>query len=140
MPRYRTGEIEVHGLKELAQALKELGGDLPRELRETNKAVAAKVADSARGRAHALGSTAAHVAPTIKASAGAQSAAASFGGVPEAAGAEFGGRGRPTTQQFLPHRGTEGYFVFPAIRDEAPHIEDEYRESLDKLIRKAGLA
>jgi hypothetical protein len=31
-------------------------------------------------------------------------------------GAEFGGRGRPTTQQFLPHLGTVGYAFWPAVR------------------------
>jgi hypothetical protein len=33
-------------------------------------------------------------------------------------GVEFGGRQRPTTQQFLPHLGTTGYALWPVVREE----------------------
>ena len=57
-----------------------------------------------------------------------------------AAGAEFGGQGRPTTQQFRPHLGRQGYFLYPTIRDNQDRIEDEYLSKVDDLIKRAGLA
>jgi hypothetical protein len=43
---------------------------------------------------------------------------------PGALGHEFGGGGRPRTRQFPPHKGKEGYFLFPTIRslfrDDSP--------------------
>ena len=139
--RIKTGAVEVHGLRELNRALREVEGGTPKALRETNKKVATKVATKARGRASALGSTAAHVAPSLRASAGATSAGVAGGGAtfPMFGGAEFGSL---RYKQFPPWRGSgsdAGYFLYPTIRDEAPHIEDEYREALDHLIRKAGL-
>lgn len=139
--RIKTGAIEVHGLAQLNRALRELDSDLPKELRSTNKKVAEKVASGARGRAQSLGGVAAHVAPSLRATAGVRSAGVAGGGAayPMFGGAEFGSYRYP---QFKPWRGNgsdAGYFLYPEIRDEAPNIEDEYREALNDLIRKAGL-
>jgi hypothetical protein len=141
MPKIKTGAIQVEGLAELNRALKKVEGGTPNALRETNKKVAEKVAQSARSNASGLGGVAAHVAPSLRATAGATSAGVSGGGAafPMFGGAEFGALRYP---QFKPWRGSgsdAGYFLFPAIRDEAPHIEDEYREALEDLIRKADL-
>jgi hypothetical protein len=139
-----TGDatIRVDGLKELNASLREFGGEFKGEMRKTLKPIADFVAADAKGAASALGSTAAHVAPSIKSSAGAQFAAVS-GSDPAFAGAEFGGRGRPTTQQFQPWRGNgedAGYFLWPTIRRDAPRIEQEAADGLERLIQKAGLA
>lgn len=139
--RIKTGAIQVEGLDELVRAFKKVEGNLGAELRDTNKKVAEGVADKARGNAASLGGVAAHVAPSLKASAGARSAGVAGGGAafPMFGGAEFGSLRYP---QFQPWRGNgsdAGYFLYPAIRDEAPHIEDEYRKALDALIRKADL-
>jgi hypothetical protein len=56
-----------------------------------------------------------------------------------ALGAEFGGQGRPTTQQFAPWRGQTGYFLFPTIRRDHEQIDATYRAALDRIIRAAGL-
>ena len=133
--------IRVDGIKELNAALRDFGGEFKGEMRRTLKPIADMVADDARGAANSLGSTAAHVAPSIKSSAGAQFAAVTLNH-PAGAGAEFGGRGRPTTQQFQPWRGNgenAGYFVWPTIRKDAPRIEEKASEGLDRLIKKAGL-
>jgi hypothetical protein len=45
-------------------------------------------------------------------------------------GAEFGGRGRPTTQQFLPHLGQTGYALWPVIREQLPELMDAYADAL----------
>ena len=134
--------LRVDGLKELNAALKEYGDEFKGELRRTLKTIADMEAENIRGEAQSLGSTAAHVAPTIKASAGALFAGIAMGD-PAAAGADFGGRGRPTTQQFQPWRGNgedAGYFAWPTIRRDAHRIDEMAEQGLDRLIRKAGLA
>ncbi|HUF98856.1 MAG TPA: hypothetical protein VMM60_12075 [Ilumatobacter sp.] len=137
--RFGGGGINVEGLAELRKALKELDAGFPKELRKANKSVADFVASDAKSAAYSIGSTAAHVAPSIKASAGQLSAGVALSGE-AAAGAEFGGRGRPTTQQFQPHRGTQGYFVYPTIRRNMDRIETEYDTAIADLIKRAGLA
>lgn len=139
--RIRGAGIEVHGLAELNKSLKDMGDEFKGEMRKTNKVVADFVADGSRSAASGLGSTAAHVAPFIKASAGAVSAAVTLNH-PAGAGAEFGGQGRPSTMQFEPHRGSgpdAGYFVYPTIRRDLDEIESKYEEGMDKLLKKVGL-
>ena len=136
--------INIEGLEELSRALKELDSDLPKELRKANKEVATFVASDARSAASGLGGVAAKAAPSVKPSAGATYAGVALGGgaYPFAAGAEFGGQGRPTTMQFQPWRGSgpgAGYFLYPTITRNSDRIEDEYGTALDDLIRKAGL-
>lgn len=144
MARKRTGDIKVEGLRQLAAALKELDGDFAKEMRATNKEVATGVKDHAVRNALSLGGTAAHIVPSLKASSGVQSASVALGGAahPAAGGAEFGGQRRPTTQQFKPWRGSgsnAGYFLYPAIREDADDIYNDYLEALDDLIHRAGL-
>lgn len=49
-------------------------------------------------------------------------------------GSEFGGGGRPTTHQFEPHRGTEGYWFFPTLRDNEDRMLDAYAAVLDEVL------
>jgi len=51
-------------------------------------------------------------------------------------GAEFGGRRRNTTQQFLRHRGRQGYFFWQAVRDNKSYIVKEYSASIDRVLEK----
>lgn len=137
-----TGQgVRVVGLNDLNRALRELGPDLQRELKRTNLDVAQIVADDARSAALQLGGVAAHVAPSIRASARNTAAGVSFGGAgyPMAAGAEFGAY---RFKQFQPWRGNDenaGYFVYPAIRQDADRIETEYGAAIDKLLDRNGL-
>lgn len=140
--RIRSGTVAVEGLTELNRALRRMGPEFPKEMRAVNKTVAEFVANDARSNAYSLGGVAAHVAPSIKASAGTTSAGVAFGGPswPMAGGAEFGSI---RYKQFQPWRGNgpdAGYFVYPAIRQDADRIEDEYTEAVDDLIKKVGLA
>lgn len=139
--RLKDDAVRVEGLNELILRLKALETGAEVGIRLANKASATLVAHGAIGAAQSLGGVAAHVAPSIKASAGVKSGSVAFGGgdYPMGAGAEFGGQGRPTTQQFQPHRGTTGYFVYPTIRRDSEAINTTYRESLDRVIREAGL-
>lgn len=135
-----NGGVRIVGLNETIAALKALGTGAEVGIRLANKEAASDVAEGARGAAMSLGGVAAHVAPGIKASAGVKSGAVSLGSDPAAAGAEFGGQGRPTTMQFQPHRGTTGYFLYPTIRRDSERINETYRDALDRVIREAGLA
>jgi len=51
-------------------------------------------------------------------------------------GAEFGGRRRPTTQQFLRHRGRQGYFFWQAVRDSKSYIATEYTAAIERVLKK----
>lgn len=146
MTRIRSGAVQVEGLAELSRALKQLEDiESRREIRMANKTAADYVAGHARDRAYSLGSTAGHVAPSIKASAGYQSAGVAFGGsgFPMAMGAEFGGQRRKTTQQFEPWRGSDsdaGYFLYPTIRERADEIVEPYKDAIQELLARIGLA
>jgi hypothetical protein len=52
-------------------------------------------------------------------------------------GAEFGGR-KPgnKTQQFLRHRGRQGYFFWQAVRDSKSFIATEYLKAIDDVLKK----
>jgi hypothetical protein len=51
-------------------------------------------------------------------------------------GAEFGGGKRPTTRQFLRHRGHQGYFFWQAVRDSKSFIATEYLKAIDDVLKK----
>lgn len=150
--KIRTGDVQISGLRELNKALKDLPGDLEKELPKTSKRVAGFVADDAHSNALSLGGVAAKVAPSIKAVGGAKSAGVGFGGAayPMGGGAEFGaGRDTQRTRssgtyigfrQFQEWRGNDsnaGYFVYPSIRSNSDRIVEEYTQSVDDLLKKA---
>jgi hypothetical protein len=142
-----------NNVKGLNRALMKLPRLAAAELRDASVEIARTVADDARGRAVRVGGVATYVAPTIKATrdrvpvvkmgstarlpATNRSRSGSRQTVGDVIwGAEFGGRGRPTTQQFQPHRGTQGYFLWPAVRDNSDDIQRLYSEALDTALGK----
>ena len=50
-------------------------------------------------------------------------------------GAEFGGGRRPTTQQFLRHRGRSGYFFWHSVRDSKSTIVQEYSDAIERVLK-----
>ena len=50
-------------------------------------------------------------------------------------GAEFGGGARPTTRQFLRHRGRSGYFCWQTVRKEKENIATEYLDAIQRVLR-----
>jgi hypothetical protein len=131
----KSQAVQVRGLAEFQRELRKL--DLAKDLRLANKEAAEVVASAARARAR--GGVAAKTAPSVKAAAEQRRAKVTLGGAayPFAMGAEFGGQGRPTTMQFEPHRGTQGYFLYPAVRDTREQFIDTYARVLDQLMRRA---
>jgi len=49
-------------------------------------------------------------------------------------GAEFGGQARPTTRQFLRHRGRSGYFFWPTVRKHKGDIADAYLGAIQNVL------
>jgi len=150
--KIRTGDIQVSGLKELNKALRDMPGDLQKDLPKINREVAGFVSDTARSNALSLGGVAAKTAPTISLVGGAKSAGVGFGGAraPWAGGAEFGAghnvsRTRRTGSylgfnQFQPWSGNgpkAGFFVYPAIRDKSERIVQTYETRMDDLLKRA---
>lgn len=132
--------IRIHGLAELNRDLKAVGKDAQSELKKANVDVAEREGKRAQAAAYSLGGVAAHVAGSIKGGGGNAWAGIKFGsGQPAAMGAEFGGRGRPTTQQFQPWRGHEGYAIFPTIRRDSEDITRQWTDSIEDLMRRHGL-
>lgn len=135
MPKIRTGTVKVDGLTELNRALKALGPDAQKELKEASKSVAGFVAADARSGAYSLGGVAAHVAPSISAVGGVSGAGVAFGGAryPMAGGAAWGSI---RFKQFKAFRRGVGYFPYPQIVDNAERIEDEFVDAVQKVINR----
>lgn len=49
-------------------------------------------------------------------------------------GAEFGGQARPTTKQFLRHRGRSAYFFWPTVRKEKNNIATQYLDAIQRVL------
>jgi hypothetical protein len=137
VPTDRSEAVQVQGLKEFQAALRAI--DLGRELSKAHRKVATRIADKARARALSAGSTLAITAPSIRPSGSQGQAAINLGGprYPWALGAEFGGRRRPTTQQFKPWLGHEGYALFPTIRQSREETIEDYLKALDEIFHPA---
>lgn len=137
--------VAVDGLDDLRRDLKSLGAEFPKMLGQANKSAAEVVAHQAESNAAAIGSTAAHVAPSIKASSAAANAKVTLGNssYPMALGAEFGAKKYP---QFPPWRGNQwdpdaggtGYFLHPAVRQTREEFMAVYEKGVDEVARKAG--
>ena len=134
-----SGGVSAEGLNKLNRDLKAVGREAQRELNEANVRIAKKEGQRAQAAAYSLGGVSAHVAPGIVGSGGNAWAGIRLGTDPAAMGAEFGGQGRPTTQQFRPFRGQEGYAVYPTIRRDSEDIEREWTDSIEDLMRKHDL-
>lgn len=139
---------EVEGLN---RTLRALTPEASKQLRDVSKELSSRIADRARERALDVGGVLKLVAPSIRARRDRVPTVALGGNTPLPVsgegwersrsgarqtvgdvvfGAEFGGRGRPRTMQFLPHLGTIGYAVWPTVRDMDDEILAEYSEGL----------
>lgn len=148
MARKTTTYNNVKGLN---RALARLPKVASAELRGASQAIALFVANDARSAAVRVGGIARHVAPTIVASRdrvpvvkmGSRARLPTSGTSYQRSrngsrqtvgdviwGAEFGGGARPTTQQFRPHLGTRGYFLWPTVRAQSDHIHERYSQAL----------
>jgi hypothetical protein len=133
----KSEAVQVQGLSEFLKALKAI--DLNKDLAKAHKKVADFIAGKARSRASSSGGVLGITAPSIKSSGTQTQAAINLGGprYPWAMGAEFGGGRRPTTRQFKPWLGHEGYALFPTIRESRDETMAMYVAALDEIVRPA---
>lgn len=142
MTRLSAGSdgIGYDGLNKLNRDLKAISKEAQGQLRKANVDVAEQEGHRAAAAARSLGGVAAHVAPSVKGGGSTTWAGIKFGsGQPAAMGAEFGGQGRSTTQQFKPWLGHTGYFVYPTIRRDNAEITEAWTDAIDKLMKEHGL-
>lgn len=124
---------KVRGLKELQRELRAADPELARQLQQVNKRLVEGVANEARSAAGPSVSTRAK--GSIRPQASGREARVTAGGarVPEFYGQEFGGGARPRTRQFPPHRGREGYFLWPTVRRRLRTASDEWADIFDDI-------
>ncbi|GAB4333692.1 MAG: hypothetical protein Kow0010_20360 [Dehalococcoidia bacterium] len=124
---------EMRGLKELQRELRAADPELARRLQQVNKRLVEGVADEARSQAGPSVSTRSKA--SIRPQASGREARVVAGGarVPEFYGQEFGGGARPRTRQFPPHRGREGYFLWPTVRRRLRTAYEEWADIFDEI-------
>lgn len=137
--------IEVKGLREVRRGLKATGNaEGTRQLKAAGRKVAEDVViPAARSKAggvshHSTGRSAmfSRAAGTLRPASTALGAAVRYGGgLPFAMGAEFGSS---RFRQFNAHRGRDGWFLWPAIRDEGPRILDVYGDAVEDVFGDAA--
>lgn len=133
--KIRTSTLTVEGLPQLSRALRAIGPEAQKELKEASRSVAGFVASDAASAARSIGGVAGHVAPTIKAVGGVAGAGVAFGGsaYPMAGGAAWGSI---RFKQFKPWLGHIGYFPYPQIKSNEDRIESEYGDAIQRVISR----
>jgi hypothetical protein len=145
--RVKQDALKVEGLNAALRTFRKLPRECSDSLRDASMKIADKVANDARGRA---GSRLQRMAaesvavkrdriPAIKSGGGkrhGRNRRGTYGAV--FFGAEFGGGARPSTRQFPAHRGTKGYFLWPAVRDNSKYIAQAYGDALVVAMDRAG--
>lgn len=133
--------LRVQGLADFRKEIKELEGrrDIEKELGREFQLIGRKVISAARARSAGLGRREMRLARSFTASRATGGVRVAMGGPnhPDALGAEFGGRGRRTTQQFRQHAGTTGYVLFPTIREKSDETMQAANEAIGRATSKA---
>lgn len=130
--------FEVRGISELLRALGKIPKDLQNDVRDASTEIANDLVNAASNAASTpqqqLAATGLKVkrdrVPSIRVGRNMVKP-----GVRESDifyGAEFGGRGRPTTMQFPPFRGTRGYFFYPTARAMGEANFKKWTDAVDK--------
>lgn len=151
----KTGPIlQIDGLRELRKDLRDGGREGEARLRAENKGLAEEIAAKARERVYPAvkgksskgtviagkkskkGTGLTATRDSIRAQASSTESRITLGGpkAPAALGHEFGGGARPRTRQFPPHRGRDGYFFWPTIREQTADIAERYGEIMERAL------
>jgi hypothetical protein len=142
----------LSGVKGLNRALRRLPKDAKDELTDASKDIAGDVASAAKNKAAGLQTKIGgwvYLGPTFRADKSSKPSV-KMGGrrrIPGRRGdsqtvgdllwgLEFGGGARPTTQQFLPHKGTEGYALWPTVREKSEETGQRYSDALMQALEK----
>jgi len=132
-------DVKVTGDDELAADFRAVASGLKSVLQKADEEAAEKVAQAAQGIASGLGGVQAMSSGAVvsEPADGGASVAIDGGVAPYALGAAFGSF---AYAQFPSYVGPDkDYFVYPALAEYDPQIEDDYAAAADDLLRKHGL-
>ncbi len=118
--------VRVEGLTEFRKGLRQASRDLPKVLTKAHRTIAEMVVAAARPRMTTKTGRTARSAQSLRAGA-AQGGAFIRALGPTAYGDEFGAK---KFTQFKPHKGKEGYAIYPTIREEGPVIQAMYTSTV----------
>lgn len=138
--------MELEGLQPMLRAFGTYGKEANAELRKASRKIATTTVVAAKQRGASLPQQAPLVAQSLRVKSD-RVPSLIIGGAKRVGtrrnaagaflfGAEFGGRGKPSTRQFLPHRGRTGYFLFPTLRARGHADTVTYLQALDGLGNK----
>jgi hypothetical protein len=135
-------QVDVKGLNETLRAFRRMPKEANKSLRERSLDLSDLLARSARQAGQSSDAQSALVAQSVKAKKdripGVRAGGATRVGRNRAPlhkimfGAEFGAN---RLKQFRPHRGREGYWLFPTVRREAPQIQKTWEKLADDVVR-----
>lgn len=131
-PRVTQSAIGIEGLTELRRQLKQVEGQLPKELATMFQGVAEKVAVKVRGK---INSRSGRAASSVKASKSQRGAIVRAGGKKVVYWGPLDFGGYPGDREFIP----EGRYLYPTAEEEGPNAVDDVERGLRSLILKAGL-
>lgn len=139
----RTTETatEIKGITQLLRALNKIPKDLQNDVRDASQQIANDLVSGAKNAAHtplqqlaASGLKAKRDrVPVIRVSKAMLRPGTT--GTDVFYGAEFGGGRRPTTQQFLSHKGRQGYFLYPTARARGKRYADMWADAVDHAFK-----
>lgn len=138
----RDTALEIRGLNELLKALNKIPKDLQNNVRDAAQDIAFNLVSGAQAEAASpmqrlvAGGLKAKRdrVPIVRMPATGISGKKGVKYTDIFYGAEFGGQGRPTTQQFEPHRGKRGYFLYPTARAQSKRNFKRWWEAVDKAM------
>jgi len=136
----RTTEttVEIKGMKQLLRACSKIDKDLQNDIRDASAEIASDLVSGAQSAASTplqnLAASGLKVkrdrVPVVR--VGRTTVRPGTRLTDIFYGAEFGGGRRPTTQQFLPHRGRQGYFLYPVARSRGRAYSDMWADAIDQ--------
>jgi len=133
---------EIKGLNQLLRVMNKLPKDLQNDVRDASVAIADSLVASAQNAAHTpltqLAASGLKVkrdrVPVVR--VGRNKVRTGVKETDIFYGAEFGGRKRPTTMQFLEHRGKRGYFLYPTARANGRKYSELWAGAVDKAFKQ----
>ena len=132
MPGASKPMVKVEGTAELLRAINRMEKEVSDSVRDASQGIAQRFAGGVAGRggtrlqnqvAGAVKAKRDRI-PVVTMGTGSLSSGTPIRDV--MFGAEFGGQGRPATNQFPPHNGDLGYFLYPTVRELGPKVAEEW--------------
>jgi hypothetical protein len=138
-PKSRETAVHVTGVRQLLKALSKIDKDLQAEVRDASQDIATDLVSGAKNAAATpLQNKVAGGLKVKRDRVPVVSASGKVDGIPMRDifyGAEFGGGRRPTTQQFTPHQGRRGYFLYPTARARGRHYAALWADAVDQAFK-----